>query len=828
MLPTDIQQKIQTYLAEVESTFGEERDECFKNKRENNIEWFNMPNVQRFIHMTELVALKSGLEECLAVNGNGLLEYLRATCRRYAEGEFSPFKRFCRDGDNPAFELLLQVVIVVFKVESVDEVLSIFVRSQLLYDLSDVLEPEKSSKTNVFGQLKSRESNIRIEIQEKLFTELEPVLRTSCSDDSSLSALYFESMKKLLSSVIVNQSIFDLNQIKSFSFVMHLNLYTALKAHYPAMEEILYARNSEWVVLREKILQVKYQQDNALRAKIQWLQKCLRAVGFRSTGNEIVGDQINPILAHFREYLDGFLDVIRERIYHTPVRPKSLFQITETIVNCTDTASDELDFLLASPNYQALLTKAPNSQKSEEELIRQYTRDYRTAMNICTEAQVDTPDQHIHRAFQFVMIHNANDFVLLLDNFPPQKYDAIFRTVNLRFIPVLPAFSEALPLLTHQFNTIFWGGLIDLRSKAALAWVMAKYPEKFGGIDFLARLSIWIQHIELLNLLQPLVSVLPVTEREAILDARVADFGMAFQSLLSQPRMLESFLKCFTAREFADYLLKMPQDGSLPRLYDLMEYPAALQVILKVMDTPLKKLLMVDPMLKLRPFLVDALANNKIEIVTIALKSFPEDQRLAIVNQSHILRLWATDTPEYFKCIMDLLPVDDRESAVLLQLPYMPSLRTALCNWARSPTAIECMKIILQSLPKHRIYHFLTDVDPIHGQNALHLVTNHPDCIKMMFDELDPAERRAALNSRNRAGVTVESCIYNRKTRKYIEQLLPKTQEPAIANEESESPRAVLDWPFWEAKRPKIEVCPPPPHAAVKPSSLTGPVFPGK
>lgn len=828
MLPIDIQQKIQTYLAEVEDTFGAERNECFENKYLHNIEWYNLPNVQRFTGIRELFSLKSGLEQRLADEANEFLEYLRAICRSYAEDEFSPLYRLSREGDNPAFELLLKVVVVVLRIESVDEILSIFVPSQLFYDLSDVLEPENYSKTNVFGQFKYRESNIRIQILEKRSTEVDFVLRPSCPDANTISKLYLQSMRTLSSSVIVNQSIFDLNQIRSFNFVMHLNLYTALKAQYPAVQEKLYSRNSEWVVLREKILQIKYQQDNALRVKIRWLQERLRALGFRNTGNEIVGDQINPILAHFREYLDGFSDLIRERIYNTPVQPKSLFMITETIVNCTDTASDELDFLLAAPNYQALLSTAPDSKQSEEELIRQYTKEYRTAISIGTEPKVDVPDQHIDRAFESVMIHSADDFVLLLDNFPPQKFDAIFRTVNLRFITEHLFALERLPALTNLFRSIFRGGLIDLRSRTALALVMAKYSEKFGGINFLARLSIGIQHIELLNLLQPLISALDLTVREKILDANIDDVGVAFQILLSQPRMLESFLQCFTAGEFADYLLKMPQGSTLPRICDLVEYPAALRVILKGMDLPLKKLLMVETKVQLRPFIVTALIKNKIETVTIALKSFPEEQRLDVVNQSSILRIWATDNPKYFKRIMELLPAADREAAALFQSPFNPSLRTALCNWARNPTAIECMKIMLQLLPKHRIYHFLTDVDAIHGQSALHLVTAHPACIKMMFDELAPADRRAALNSLNRAGSTVESCIYNMKTKKYINQLLPQIQDPAIVSEESESPRTVLDWPFWGAKRPKIEVCPPPPHAAVKPSSPTGPVFPGK
>ena len=725
MFPPDIQQKITYYIDEISQAYEDDSAECALNKREQNIYWFNMPNIQKIIRMDELSGLRIRLQENLSGDIDAFQSDLQAICAEYVSDQYSPLYRYGTDGGNPAFELLLKVVAVVYETNTVEDLLSIFIPNQLVYTFNDTLLLDKYSKINKFGRISIRESNIQIEITQSSFRDSPLSLRAYCPDDLVLRELYDNTKTRLIHSVWVSGYFLDLNQIKSFSFALYCNLYRVLRDHYPAVEEKLYLRNSAWELLREKIQQVEYQKNNALHSKLTWLQGHLRALGSRNTGEEIMGGQIEFILEDFKQYLQGFKPEIRDAIYNTSVKPRSLFEIIARVGECGETAADAIDYLLHAPNYQGFLSMAPKVSESEEVLISQYSKQYCHSIETGSVSKIDAPDHHIQKALQKITVYSANDFIVLLGNFPPEKFEIVLSTIGLRFIPNVTLYPARLPEIVEAFQNVFCSEFLDPRSKGKLAWVMAKYPEQFGGVEFLARLAIMLQHMYLLDALNPNVLVLPLHVREKLLEYTISGYDTPFLIMLRNPKLFASVMKSFTTQEFAAWLCKSPQGMECPRIFDLLEHPAALLVILEQMDLPLKKLLMIETMYEWKSFLVRSLSQDS-QILESIFSTFPEHERLGIVTQSRLIRIHALDRPLLLKRILYLLPESDREVAVDFGEPYVRSLKAELCYQARHETAVECMKIILQALPKARVYRFLTKIDDLSKQSALHLVSRNP------------------------------------------------------------------------------------------------------
>lgn len=500
----------------------------------------------------------------------------------------------------------------------------------------------------------------------------------------------FENLREL---IVLDGVIFDLRCITHLNLDQHRALYEAAQQTYPNLVAKLYRWNDPLKMVFRDLLLIR-EEIPTPRQMLQILIQKLRMGRSEITEGGLARMEAHIACNEFSEYLASFSPGFRAellgmeafRFSHGETLGLWLNKLPNEDV-CVSSLAHYLQMILENPENNAVLGKTYTiSEKELERLDKQYQT---CILSICGDDNIDClPKNKVQEQLTKIRVKTPYEYLKLFQNIHTNFYSQVIKQIPTR------KFSLLLDLLS-----VLDSGFLNQEQLAALQLSIIENHKKLGGVLRIAVHAARDQNYQLFIICLP---------------------------NLNKPQQISVFKMKFNDRTFLHRLV-----GDSQRLLSLLA--------LLPQDFPLLKILN-DERNSHKTILYFALK------CSVSLRALLEriplvDRPQAFIDHGEILGAAASDYPESFDVIMELLPQESRAALLMLTGCLGQPISNAPVLY-RAASQLSSLKTILKFLNQEEIRSI---IDKLEEEKPYDTILNsalyNPECLRVLI-ALYPEEVR--------------------------------------------------------------------------------------
>lgn len=278
--------------------------------------------------------------------------------------------------------------------------------------------------------------------------------------------------KELAQLVVVNNHLFNLEEIAYYDFNLHCIFYEQLASQFPSLTHHVYQHNAQLKTLQSYLAMMNHAGQTPKQVICKFIQE-LRQGGSRIMGGVDAGINAQVAFTDFISYLESLpIDLKNQLLALRNKQNESFNHVIDHLraEKCVEEAASMLQSLIENPKNQEVLNSHPILSK---EYMANIKKQYKPGnkISLTNDNRLMTlPDIFLQKQFTVVEIKNEYDYLSLLLSFPPAFYRHLLYRAKIRCSPVFP---KGLIEMIQK-------GYISDEQLHAFIEAISLQPQKFG------------------------------------------------------------------------------------------------------------------------------------------------------------------------------------------------------------------------------------------------------------------------------------------------------------------------------------------------------------